>query len=104
MGITPQNRISTKHQKCRGRTPRGCITIINKREGGNLYQKTCDAQLLITRPLRTFVKQPVQMGVTLTIILWLLSAQDSTHDIINSKQMANKTNPDWKTDLYETYR
>ena len=96
MGIAPNNRISTKHQKCRGRAPRGCIKIVNKREGGTLYQKTHNRCLLIIRPLRTFVKQPGPTGDNPTMILWFLSAQDSTHDLCNTKQMSNKTNPYWK--------
>ena len=44
------------------------------------------------------------MGVTPTIILWILSAQDSTHNLCNAKQMANKTNPYWKKVLDAAYR
>ena len=96
MGIAPHNIISTKHQKCRGCVPRGCRTIINKREGGTLYQKKRNPWLLIPRPLRTFGKQPGPTGVTKTMLLWFLPAQDSTHDLCNTKQMAKKTNPYWK--------
>ena len=49
--------------------------------------------MLISRPLRTFGKQPGPTGVTTTMILWLLPAKYSTHDIWNAKQIANKTNP-----------
>ena len=96
MVITPNNRISTKHQKCRGSAPRGCRTIINKQKGVILYQNTRDPCLIIPRPLRTIGKQPGPTGVTPTILLWLLPAHDSTHDLINAKQMDNKTNPYWK--------
>ena len=37
------------------------------------------------------------------MLLWVLPAQDSTHDICNAKQMANKTNPYCKTDLDAAY-
>ena len=30
------------------------------------------------------------------MLLWFLSAQDSTRDLFNAKQMANKTNHHWK--------
>ena len=93
MGITPHHRISTKHQQHRGRSPRGWRPIINKREGGTLYQKKRDPWLLIPRPLRNFGKQTGTMGVTPTILLWILPAQYSTHDLRNAKQMANKINP-----------
>ena len=96
MGINPHNRISTEHQKFRGRACRGCRTVLNKREGGMLYQKMCNLWLLIPSPLMTFVKQPGPTGVTPTMILGLLPDQDSTHDLINAKKMANKTNPYWK--------
>ena len=48
------------------------------------------------RPLRTFGKQPGPTGVTPSMILWFLPDQDSTHDLCNAKQMANKTNPYWE--------
>ena len=96
MRISPHNRISTKYQKCRGRDPRGCITILIQRKGGMLYQNTCDTWLLIPRPLRTFGKQPGPTGVTPNMLLLLLFAQDSIHDISNAKQMADKTNPYWE--------
>ena len=96
MGIAPHNRISTKHQKCRGRAPRGCIKVLNKRKGGTLYQKTRNQRLLIPSPLRTFGKQLGPPGVTPTMLLWFLPAQDSTHNLCNTKQMSNKTNPYWK--------
>ena len=93
MGSSPHNRISTKHQKCRGRAPRGCIQVLNKRKGGTLYQKTRNPRLLIPSPLKTFGKQLGPPGVTPTMLLWFLPAQDSTHDLCNAKQMADKTNP-----------
>ena len=96
MGITPYNRISTKHQKRRGCVPGGCITIINKGEGGTIYQNMRDPLLFIPRPIRTICKQPVPTVITPTMILWLLSAQDSTHDLSNANQMANKTDYYWK--------
>ena len=38
------------------------------------------------------------------MLLWFLPAQDSTHDLCNAKQMANKTNPyRKKTDLDAAY-
>ena len=43
MGITLYNHISTKHQKRRGIAPGGCITILNKQEGGALYQNMRDS-------------------------------------------------------------
>ena len=73
----------------------GCRTILNKREGVKLYQKTRNTQLLITRTLRTFGKQPGPTGVTPTMLLWFLPDKYYTHDLCNTKQMANKTNPYW---------
>ena len=70
--------------------------MINKREGRTLRQKTRDPLLIIPRPLRTVGKQPSPTGVTPSMLLWFLPAQDSTHDLCNVKQMANKTNPHWK--------
>ena len=96
MDIAPHNRISTKHKKCRSRAPRSGRTILNKREGRTLHQKTCNPWLVILGPLRTFGKQPSPTGVTPTMLLWVLYAQDSTHDLCNAKQMANKNNPYWK--------
>ena len=93
MGITPHNRISTKHQKYRGRAPSGCRTIINKREGVTLYQNMCNPWLLIPMPLSTFGKKPGPTGVTPTMLLWILPDQDSTRDLSNAKQMGNKNNP-----------
>ena len=90
MGITPHSIISTKHQKWRGCSPRGCRIILNKLEGWMLYQKTRNIRLLIPRTLRTFVKRPGPTRVTPTMILWLLPAHDSTHDLYNAKQMAKK--------------
>ena len=92
MGITPHNRISTRRQKFRGRVPRSCRTILNKLEGGTLYQKTRNPLMIIPRHLRNFGKQPGPTGVTPTNLLWFLPAQGSTHDLSNSNQMANKTN------------
>ena len=94
--LSHHNGISTKNQKYRGCDPRGCRPIINKRERVALYQNTCDPWLLIPIPLRHFVKQPGQTWITTIMLLWLLPAQDSTHDLINTKQIANKTNPYWK--------
>ena len=96
MGIAPHNRISTKHKKRRGRTPRSSRKILNKLEGRKLLQKTRDPWLLIPRPLRTVGKQPSPMGDTPTMLLWFLPDQDSTHDLCNTNQMANKTNLHWK--------
>ena len=96
MSIKPHNRISTKYQKCNGHAPRDCRTVLNKREGETLYQKTCDPWLFITMPLRTFGKQPVPTGITPTMLLWLLAAQYSAHDLSNANQMANKKNHYWK--------
>ena len=96
MGIAPHNRISTKHQKCRGRSPWGCRTIINKRGGGTLYQNMFNPWLLVLRTLRSFGKKLGPTGVTPTMLLWFLPAQDFTHDLCNVKQMANKTNPYFK--------
>ena len=96
MVIIPHNKISTKHQKHRGCAPKGCRTIINKWEGGMLYQNMCDSLLFITRPSSTICKQLGPSRITTTIILWLLPAQDTPHDIINTKQMANKTGVYWK--------
>ena len=56
----------------------------------------CNTLLLIPRPLGTFGKQPGPAGVTPTMFLWFLTAQDSTHDIYNVKHMANKTHHYWK--------
>ena len=61
-----------------------------------LYQKRRDSWLFIPRTLTTIYKQPGPTGITPTMILWLLPAQDTTHDLINAKQMANKTDPYWK--------
>ena len=96
MGITPHNRISTKHQKGRGCAPGGFRTIINKQEGGTLYQKTRDSWLFIPRPFGTICKQPDPTLITPTMFLWLLTDQDTTHDLINAKQMTNKTDIYWK--------
>ena len=96
MGITPHNRISTKSQKCRVLSPRGCRTILNKREGVMLYQNTCDLWMLIPRPLSTFSKQSGPTVFTPPRFSWLLPAQYFTHDLSNAKQMDNKTNPYWK--------
>ena len=74
----------------------GCRTIINKLEGRTLYQNTRDSWLFIPRPLMNICKQPGPTGITPTMILWLLPAQDTSHDLINTKQMANKTDPYWK--------
>ena len=82
-----------KTSKYRGRAPRGYRTILNRREGLTLYQKSCNTRLLIPRPLRTFGKQPGPTGFTPIMILWFLHTQDSTHDLCNAKQMANKINP-----------
>ena len=65
-------------------------------KGGTLYQKKRNPRLLIPRPLRTFGKQTSPTGVTPTMLLWFLPAQDSTHDLCNAKQMTNKTNHYWK--------
>ena len=96
MGTTPHNWISTTHKKCGSRTPRSSRTILNKWERITLCKKTCNPWLLIPRPLRTVSKQPIPTGVTPTILLWFLPAQDSPHDLCNAKQMANKTNPHWQ--------
>ena len=93
MGTTPHNLISSIHQKLRGHAPGGCRTIINKQEGGTLYQKTHDSWLFITRPLSNIYKQPGPMWINLTMLLWLLTAQYNTHVLSNTKQMANKTDP-----------
>ena len=92
MGIDPHNRISKKHKKCRSLTPGSSRTILNKWEGRTLHQKTRNPWLLIPRHLRTVGKQPSPTGVTPTMFLWFLPAQDSTHDLCNDKQIANKTN------------
>ena len=39
MGIAPHNRISKKVQKYRDHDPKGCRKVLNKKEGGTLYQK-----------------------------------------------------------------
>ena len=96
MGITPHSRIYTKHQKCRGSSPGDWRKFLNKLEGVMLYQKTCDLLLLIPRPLRTICKQPCPTGITPTMLLWILPAQDTTHDISNANQTTNKTDPYWK--------
>ena len=85
-----------KTSKSRGCAPRGCRTIINKQEGVTLYQKTRNTRLLIPSPLRTFGKKTDPTGVTPTMLLWFLPAQNSIHDLWNTKQMANKTNPYWE--------
>ena len=103
MDITPYNRISKKHQKYRGRAPGGCRTIINKQEGGAQYQNTSNTWLIIPRPLRTFGKQLGPTGSTPNILLWLLPAQYSTHDLRNAKQMANKKMLIGKTPLDTAY-
>ena len=41
----------------------------------------------------TIYKQPGTTVITPTMILWLLSAKDSTHDLSNAKKMAKKTDP-----------
>ena len=69
-----------------------------------LYKKMLDPWLIITRSLRTFVKQTCPIEVTPTILLWLLPAQDSTHDLSNENQTANKTNPYCKKNLDTAYR
>ena len=71
-------------------------TILNKWEGGTLHQNMCNPWLLIPRPLKTVGKQLSPTGVTPTMLLWFLPAQDYTHDLCNAKQMANKTNTYWK--------
>ena len=96
MGTTPHNIISIRHQKRRGRSHGGCIKILNKREGVTLYQKTRDSWLFVSRPLRTIYEQPGPTWITPTMLLWLLPAQDTTHDLRNAKQMANKTDTYWK--------
>ena len=96
MGIAPHNRISTKHKKCRSRTPRSSRTILNKWEGITLRQKKCNPWLIIPRPLRTVGKQPSPTEVTPTMLLWFLPDQDSTYDLCNAKQMAQKKNHHWK--------
>ena len=52
--------------------------------------------MFIPKPLRTIGKQPGPTGITPTIILWLLTDQDTTHYLSNAKQMANKMDPYWK--------
>ena len=93
MGITPHNRISTKHQKRRGRAPGGCRTILNKLEGGMLYQKTRDSWMFFPRTLSTIGKQLSPTGITPTILCWILPSQDTTHNLNNLKQMSKKTDP-----------
>ena len=95
IGITPHNQISTKHQKCRSRTPRGCRTIINKWEGGTIYQNMRDSWLFIISPFRTICKQPGPTIITTSMILWLLLDQDTPHYFRNAKQMT------YKTDIYQ---
>ena len=68
-----------------------------------LYQKIRDSLLSISRPFRTICKQSVPTIITTPIILWLLPAQDTPNDINNAKQMANKTDIYWKTDLDAAY-
>ena len=51
-----------------------------------LWHHTC------TRKIYDCQQQPGPTGVNLTMILWFLPAQDSTHDLCNANQMANKTN------------
>ena len=96
MDITPHNQISPNHQKRRGRAPRGCRKIINKWKGVKIYQKRCDPWLFIPWPFGNICKQPGPKGITPTMLLWIIPAQDSTHYLRNAKQMANKTNPYWK--------
>ena len=90
MGIPPHNWICTKHQKHRGRAPGFCRTILNKQEGGMLYQTMRDSQLLIPRIFMTICKQPGSMRITTVMILWLLMARYIPHSISKSKQMSNK--------------
>ena len=104
MEINPHNRISTKHQKCRGPAPEGCRKILNKREGGTLYQKTNDSLFFIPRPFRTICKKPGPTRINTTILLWIMPAQDTTHDIRNAKQVAKKMIFIRKTDLNAAYR
>ena len=45
------------------------------------------------------VKNRVQRESLQTLLLWLLPAQDTTHDLSNVKQISNKTYPYWKNRL-----
>ena len=89
-------RMFLKHQKLGGCAPGGCITIIIKRDGGAVYQKTCDPLIFIPSPLRNICKQLVPTGITPTILLWILNAQYYTYDLSNVNQMANNMNPCWE--------
>ena len=91
MVITPHNWIYKKHQMRRVRAPGGCGTIINKQEGGTLYQATRDLRLFISRTFRTICKQPGPTRITAAMLLWILIDQDTPHDLINAKQMAKKS-------------
>ena len=91
MGITPHNWISTEYKKCRGSAPGSSRTIINKREWVTLYQTMHEPKQIIPRPLSNICKQRVTTRITTAILLWLLLAQDTPHDLINAKQMAYKT-------------
>ena len=83
-------------KKMQGSPTWGYRKMINKREGGTLYKKTRDPWILIPTPLRTICKQSGLGGITPTMLLWLLPAQYSTHDLSNAKQMDKKTYPYWK--------
>ena len=95
MVITPHNCIASKRQHPRGRPPRGCRTIINKRKVRALYQKTCYPQLFIPGSFRYIFKQLRPTGITTTVLLWLLSTQNSPHDIFHAKQIFNQTDLYW---------
>ena len=90
-------------KKRRGHAPGGCRTIFNILEGGTIYQKTCDSILLISRTFRTICKQPVPTRITTTMLLLLLTAQDTPHDLSNAKKWPTKQIFLGKTDLDSAY-
>ena len=96
MGITPHDWISTENQKCRGRAPGSCRTIINKQEWETLYQTMRDSRLFVPGLFRTIFKQPVPTRITTAMHLWLVLVQGTPHHLSNAKQMANKIDLYWE--------
>ena len=92
-----------KTSKRRDRAPGDCRTIINKREGGTLYQATRVSRLFIPRHFRTIFKQPGTNRLTTAMFLWIMFAQDNPNDLSYAKQIATKRTFIRKIDPYAAY-
>ena len=73
-----------------------CRTILNKQEGGVLYQRTHDSRFSIPRPISNIYKQPGPTRITTSVLLWILLTQYTPHDIINAKRISYKMDIYWE--------